>query len=154
MPANMVNEWVARKKRNLADPDYDPERAKRYVEIRRSLIKALHDAGAGLLLGSDAPQVFNVPGFAAHRELAILVESGLSPFQALRAGIINPAVYFGRQQEFGTIEVGKMADFILLNANPLDDILNTQKIEAVMVRGKYLSRSDIDEGLAELRATR
>ena len=154
MPANMVNEWVARKKRNLADPDYDPERAKRYVEIRRLLIKTLHDAGAGLLLGSDAPQVFNVPGFAAHRELAILVESGLSPFQALRAGIINPAVYFGRQQEFGTIEVGKMADFILLNANPLDDILNTQKIEAVMVRGKYLSRSDIDEGLAKLRATR
>ncbi len=154
MPANMVDDWVARKKRNMADPEYDPERAIRYVEIRRSLIKALHDAGAGLLLGSDAPQVFNVPGFAAHRELAILVESGLSPFQALRAGTINPAVYFGREQEFGTIEVGKMADFVLLNANPLDDIRNTQKIEAVMVRGKYLSRGDIDEGLAELSATR
>ncbi len=154
MPADMVADWVSAKKRNMADPQYDPDRARRFVEIRRSLIKALHDAGAGLLLGSDAPQVFNVPGFAAHRELAILVESGISPFQALRIGTVNPAVYFGREQEFGTIEIGKIADLILLNANPLDDIRNTGKIEGVMVRGRYLARREIDEGLAKLSAMR
>ena len=89
------------------------------MDVRRKLIKALHAGGAGLLLGSDAPQIYNVPGFSIHRELESLVAAGLTPYQALETGTRNVAVFFGTLPKTGTIEVGKQADLILLDANPL-----------------------------------
>lgn len=124
----------------------------RWIAVRRSLIKALHDAGAGLLLGSDAPQVWNVPGFAVHRELASLVRAGLTPYQALETGTRNVAVYFGVEDEAGTIATGKWADLILLDANPLADIANTTRRSGVMVRGVWHSQASIDERLAAIAA--
>jgi imidazolonepropionase-like amidohydrolase len=148
MPAATVNNWVARKRRAVDDPDYDAETARQFIDLRRRQIKSLNDAGAGLLLGSDAPQVFNVPGFAAHRELAILVDAGLTPYEALKTGTFNPAVFFAAEDEFGTVRPGRDADLVLLSDNPLEDIRNTQKIEGVMVRGRWLSRSELDTMLA------
>ena len=153
MPAEIVRSWVKRKTQTLANDNYDADTARRFVEIRRQLIKALHDSGARLLLGSDAPQVFQVPGFSVHRELEVLVEAGLTPFQALMTGTVYPAIFFERDREFGSIETGKTADLILLNASPLDDIRNTREIEAVMVRGRLLTRADLDEGLDRLSQT-
>ncbi len=108
------------------------------------LILALHEAGAGLLLGSDAPQVFNVPGFAIHRELEYVVAAGLTPYEALRTGTVNPAEFFGQQRVFGTVEPGKEADLVLLDANPLADIGNASRIHGVMLRGRWLGREDLD----------
>jgi hypothetical protein len=122
--------------------------ARKVIEMRRKLIKALHDAGAGLLLGSDAPQVYNVPGFSVHRELEALVAAGLTPYQALETGTRNVAVFLGTLRETGTVEAGKRADLVLLEADPLTDIRNTTRRAGVMVRGRWLPKAEIDARLA------
>jgi imidazolonepropionase-like amidohydrolase len=103
----------------------------------------------GILLGSDAPQIFNVPGFSAHYELKYLVDAGLTPFEALQTGTINVADYLNKDNE-GIIQTGAISDLVLLNANPLEDITNTQAIEAVMIGETYLSKSTIDAMLEKL----
>jgi imidazolonepropionase-like amidohydrolase len=150
MPLGTIGQWERSKQQILDDPNYDPAIAARAIEVRRRLILALHEAGAGLLLGADTPQVFNVPGFALHRELRYLVEAGLTPYEALRTGTVNPAVFFGQQHAFGTVEIGKEADLVLLDANPLQDIGNVSRIHGVMLRGRWYDRAALDEMLSAL----
>ena len=123
---------------------------RRFLEVRRRLIKALHAGGAGLLLGSDAPQMWNVPGFSIHRELQFLVASGLSPYEALVTGTRNVATFFGTSDRAGTVEAGKQADLVLLDADPLADITNTARIAGVVVHGQWLTRADLDARLGTL----
>ncbi|HEX2217865.1 MAG TPA: amidohydrolase family protein [Gemmatimonadales bacterium] len=143
-------EWAEVKEGMLTETGSTPESARRVMEMRRRLIKALHAAGAGLLLGSDAPQIYNVPGFSTHRELEALVAAGLTPYQALETGTRNIARYFGTERETGTIERGKRADLILLDADPLADIRNTTRRAGVVVRGRWLPQAEIERRLAEL----
>ena len=96
----------------------------------------LRDAGVGLLAGTDMPQAFVYPGFSLHDELALLVRSGLTPLEALRAATYNPADYFGSLDSLGTVSKGKLADLVLLDANPLLDIRNTRRISAVIANGR------------------
>ena len=147
-----VAEWIRRKRAVLEDERYDAELAMRFIRLRRQLIKELHDAGAGLLLGSDAPQVFQVPGFSIHQELRISVAAGLTPYEALQAGTVNVARYFGALDRFGTVEEGKVADLVLLEANPLDDIGNAARQAGVMARGRWVPASEIEERLAAIAA--
>ena len=140
-----VENWTARKK---SFTDFYPiEQRTQFIGFRRRLIKALHDGGVGFLLGSDAPQVWNVPGFSMHRELGVLVASGLTPYQALATGTRNIAIYFGTLDRTGTIEKGKQADLVLLEENPLQDISNTSKIAGVMIGGRWLPKSEIERRL-------
>jgi imidazolonepropionase-like amidohydrolase len=127
-----------------------PELSNKYLDVRRQIIRALNEAGAGLLLGSDSPQVYNVPGFAAHRELQSMVQAGLTPYQALRMGTAAPAEFLRESGKFGVVATGASADLVLLDANPLSDIANTQKIRGVVVRGRWLDQAFIDGALAEL----
>ena len=143
-------QWAEVKDGMLEETGSTLESARRTVEVRRRLIKALHDAGAGLLLGSDAPQIYNVPGFSTHRELEALVGAGLTPYQALETGTRNVAKYFGTSKETGTIEKGKRADLILLDADPLADIRNTTRRSGVMVRGRWLPQAEIERRLEEV----
>jgi imidazolonepropionase-like amidohydrolase len=143
-------QWAAVRDGILAETNSTLESARRMIEMRRRLIKALHVAGAGLLLGSDAPQIYNVPGFSTHRELESLVASGLTPYQALETGTRKVATFFGTQKERGTIEKGKRADLILLDADPLADIRNTTRRSGVMVRGRWLPQAEIEKRLAEV----
>jgi imidazolonepropionase-like amidohydrolase len=122
----------------------------RWIGVRRTLIKALQDAGAGLLLGSDAPQVWNVPGFSVHRELEALVAAGLTPYEALVTGTRNIAAYLGTADLAGTIAAGKHADLVLLDANPLADIRNTTRRAGVMIRGAWLPQAEIEQRLATI----
>jgi imidazolonepropionase-like amidohydrolase len=145
-------EWAEVKDGMLAETGSTPQSARRMSEMRRRLIMALHAGGAGLLLGSDAPQIYNVPGFSTHRELASLVEAGLTPFQALEPGTRNVAAFFGTENETGTVATGKRADLVLLDADPLADIGNTARLAGVMVRGRWLPRSEIDRRLAQVAA--
>jgi imidazolonepropionase-like amidohydrolase len=145
-------QWGNSKRQLVAAPDYDANRARALIAVRRELIKALHDAGAGMLLGSDAPQVFNVPGFSLHRELAAMVAAGLSPYAALRMGTANPAAFFEAADEFGTIREGLAADLILVRGNPLESVAALARPEGVMVRGRWLARAELDAGLEAIAA--
>jgi imidazolonepropionase-like amidohydrolase len=148
-----ARESSANAKRQITSaPGYDAARARALVALRRELIQALHDAGAGLLLGADAPQVFNVPGFSLHRELTAIVASGLTPFEALRTGTANPAVFFDAADEFGSVRAGLAADLILAARNPLEDVTALARPEGVMVRGRRLDRAELDRRLAEIAA--
>ena len=114
---------------------------KQYFRTLFDLIKTAHGAGVPFLAGTDAPAPYVFPGSSLYEELALLVEAGLTPMEALQTATRNPALYLDQQDQIGTIEVGKIADLILLEANPLEDIANTQKIAAVVVGGKLFSRS-------------
>lgn len=140
-----IDRWVAFTQKNLQD--YPPEARRRFIEIRRRLIKALHEGGAGLLLGSDAPQIWNVPGFSAHRELQTYVTAGLTPYEALATGTRNIAAHFDTLDRGGTVEAGKRADLVLLDANPLQQITNTTRIVGVMLGGRWMTREEIDSRL-------
>jgi len=150
MPADTVDRWRRAKRDVLDDANYHPDTAARAVALRQQLILELHRNGAGLLLGSDSPQIFNVPGFAIHHELEYLVDAGLTPFEALQTGTANPAEFFGRSGDFGVVETGAEADLILLDANPLEDITNTRRIHGVMLRGRWLPRTELDGLLKRL----
>ena len=150
MKSETVEQWISAKQNLLNNPKYDSSKANAFIKLRRKLILECHKGGVDILLGCDAPQIFNVPGFSTHQELIYLVNSGLTPFQALRAGTANVARYLGTPQN-GTIKPGASADLILLNANPLENIRNTQTIRGVMVRGKWLSSEFITGELARLK---
>jgi len=147
VPEDTLSEWLDAKRELLADAAYSEATAARAIRLRRELIRSLHEAGAGLLLGSDAPQVFNVPGFSIHRELGLMVASGLTPYEALVTGTVNPARWFGWEDALGTIEVGKTADLLLLDDNPLEDIAHTRRIHGVMLGGRWLGRAAIEAQL-------
>jgi imidazolonepropionase-like amidohydrolase len=92
------------------------------------------------------------PGLTLHDELAWYVRAGLSPLEALKTATINPAKFMRREKDLGTIEKGKLADLVLLDGNPLADISNTRKINAVVVNGRYLSKESLQKILAEVEA--
>jgi hypothetical protein len=111
------------------------------------LVGMMSRSNVGILAGTDTPNPYAFPGFGIHDELSLLVQCGLTPRQALQTATINPARYFGWEKKMGTVEVGKTADLVLLNANPIEDICNAEKIDAVFVQGRYLDRSMLDQML-------
>lgn len=149
MPPNTVNNWVNAKNNFEKNPKYDAQATTRFIELRRRIIKACSDNGVGLLLGSDAPQVFDVPGFSVHHELKFMVDAGLTPFQALQMGTANVGKFYN-DANMGVIKTGAYADFILLNGNPLADINQTKNIQGVMLNGQWLSKEMIDQTLKGL----
>lgn len=146
---NQIAQWKNIKREFEQEPAM---RRHQWLAVRRDLIKRLHDAGAGILLGSDAPQMWNIPGFSTHRELEALVRAGLTPFQALAAGTTSVAEYFGTSDRTGTVAVGKQADLILLDANPLESIAHIRQIAGVMLRGRWISKPEIEAKLASFVA--
>ena len=152
IPADMLRRWVESKNNLNDDESYSAEKWERFNGIRHKLIYELNKNGYGLLLGSDAPQVFNVPGFSIHHELQGMLDAGLSIAEAIKIGTLNPAVYLEMEGEFGEIVEGASADFILLEKNPLEDLNNLKNPSGVMVRGHWLSREDIDQRLNEIEA--
>src|SRR5690554_2620580 len=152
MPQRVRDCWVESKHRFQARDDFQPEAARELVELRRELTRALHAAGAPIALGSDAPQFFNVPGFSIHHELRMMVDAGLSPYEVLATGTREPARYFGAPEGFGTVEPGRRADLILLEANPLENVANVQRRVGVMVRGQWLPEEEIQARLEQIAA--
>jgi imidazolonepropionase-like amidohydrolase len=149
MKPETVEQWISSKKNLQANPQYDAAKIDAFVKLRRKLIKACQQNNVGLLLGCDAPQVFNVPGFSTHNELQYLVTAGLTPFQALRTGTANVAQYL-KTPDTGVIKTGAVADLVLISGNPLVDINQTRKIDGVMLNGRWLSKAYIDNGLKKL----
>jgi imidazolonepropionase-like amidohydrolase len=112
------------------------------------VVGAMRRAGVRILAGTDVGGALIVPGDSLHRELELLVEAGLTPMEALQSATRNPAVFLGRISDLGTIERGKLADLVLLDSNPLDDIRNTRRVRAVVTRGRLLERPELDRMLS------
>lgn len=125
-------------------------KSKRFLALRRDLIKALYADGR-VLLGADAPQMFNVPGASLHRELALMVEAGVTPRAALRSGTRAPAQWLGAGARRGRIAVGQEADLVLLEADPLRAIAASRRIRGVFVAGRWHDRAALDAMLADAR---
>jgi hypothetical protein len=149
MKPEVVDQWVNSKTNLVNNPQYDAEKIRNFIALRRKLIKSCQDNGVGLLLGCDAPQVFNVPGISTHQELVYLVRSGLTPFEALRTGTVNVATYLNLPNA-GIIRPGAVADLVLLGGNPLEKIEETQRIDGVILDGTWLSKEYITDELKKL----
>jgi imidazolonepropionase-like amidohydrolase len=114
----------------------------------------LQEQGVPFLAGTDTPPgVYIFPGFSLHEELQRFVSAGFTPLEALRTATLNPAHFFNLEDQFGAIEPDKLADIVLLHANPIEDISNTQKIAAVISNGRYFSRQALDKLLAQVESS-
>lgn len=123
-----------------------PDVRKKFVDKELEVVQALHKAGVPFLAGTDTPPVpYVFPGFSLHEELQRFVAAGFTPLEALQTATINPARFFQMENQFGTVEKGKFADLVFLDANPLDDIRNTQKVAAVILNGRYFSKADLQK---------
>jgi len=142
-PQAALNQWTLQRRNQLQEPIAAATR-ERFLAVRNFLVRRLQANGVPLLAGSDGPQFFMVPGFGLHRELEALVAAGLTPFEALSAATRTPAAYLGRGAESGTIAVGKDADLVLLDADPLASIANARRIRGTMLRGRWLDRTRLD----------
>ncbi len=146
IPPSVREPYLRARERYWAPPTREQRteaRRRRYVEVRNALVRAIHDSGGKILAGSDTPEWFHVYGWGLHRELQALVQAGLTPYQALGTATKNPAEFLGQSADWGTLEPGKRADFVMLDANPLADIANTMRIEAVAVGGRWIPRPEL-----------
>jgi hypothetical protein len=150
MDAETLNNWVKAKKNLASNPAYDSAKIDAFIRLRRKLLVECNRSGVGLLLGCDAPQIFNVPGFSTHHELQYLVDAGLTPYEALKTGTVNAGAFYKRVGDMGVIKKGAVSDLILLNANPLTDISNTTGIAGVMIGNNWMPESFIDKTLKKL----
>ena len=133
----------ARWERILAE-NLDQELAARRWDVSRKIVSTLHRAGVNILAGTDSPMPLVYPGSSLHQELELFVDAGFRPAEALRAATLGPAEFFGLEADRGTIAIGKRADLVLLDDDPLVQIRNIRHVRAVILNGRYLSREDLD----------
>jgi imidazolonepropionase-like amidohydrolase len=147
--------WPRFTKSIMKELDTDPLTVrKKFVAHELDIVRKLHAAGVPFLAGTDTPAGVDViPGFSLHLEVQRFGAAGFTPLEALQTATINPARFLGKSADFGTVERGKTADLVLLEANPLEDIRNTQKIAGVILAGRYFSRSDLDRVLHDVQST-
>ncbi len=150
MPPGVVESWSRRTRR--VQSDLDRAAAEELIAWRMHVLGALHREGARILMGTDAPQVFSVPGFSLHRELTRMVDAGMDPYSILVSGTVNVGEYFSNEDTFGTVTAGARADLLLVDGNPLEDVAHLAGPSGVMVRGHWLSREALDAGLAAIAA--
>ncbi len=113
------------------------------------LVRRMQVAGVPFMAGTDLGTAHIYPGHRLHDELALQVEAGFTPLQAVQVATRNPAQFLGLLNSRGTVEAGKLADLVLLDANPLENIRNTQKIQAVFINGRLLDRAKLDKLLGQ-----
>jgi hypothetical protein len=143
--------------------EWEPEKLLRHADAKRmeelkteasrsaQLVNDMHRAGVQFLAGTNSPEPYVFPGFSLHDELELLVKSGLTPLEALQSATFNPALFMIKLDQFGIVQEKHVADLVLLNENPLQDIRNTRKIFAVIVGGKAYLREDLDKILARVQ---
>ena len=145
VPRSYVEQWASA-------PRGDPSELQELFERNLAIVRGLHTAGVEVLAGTDVVKSYFVPGFSLHDELALLVSAGLSEQEAIEAATRKPARFFGWADR-GTLKNGMRADAVLLDANPLEDIRNTSRIAAVMVRGRLFEREAVAGMLEEAERT-
>lgn len=149
-PAKVQAQWFDFYKRNRFINTVPIEKRARWIELREKLINAIVDAGGKMLAGSDTPEFLWLYGFGLHHELKSLKDAGVSNYTVLAAGTRNAHEFFGTLDRNGTVQKGKVADLILLNANPLEDISATKNRAGVMLKGKWYTQAELDKWLDEI----
>ena len=148
-PVKVQQQWLDFYKKNRFINTVPLEKRARWIKLREQLIKAIYDAGGRIMTGSDTPEFLWLYGFGMHHELKALKDAGLSNYAVLEAATKNPSMFLGTIASVGTIEKGKRADLILLNANPLDDISATENRTGVMLKGKWHPQQELNLWLDE-----
>ena len=152
VPGRQRMAWLA-DANGMVALDPSPAGRRSFMDFYRkglSLTNDAYRAGVPVILGTDAGDSFVFPGASVHDELGELVRAGLSPVEALRAATLTSATYFGRSADFGTVQAGRFADLVMLDANPLDDIANTRRIRAVWQGGRSFDRAALDSMLTRV----
>jgi len=149
IPPSTQQKWTEVGKQRVGTADEIEIWNKSFAK-RLSILGAMHRASTPILAGTDTGwyNAYSYPGFELHEELQLLVRAGLTPLEALRSATVSPARFLGMQADLGTIEKGKLADMVLLRADPLQDITNTETIEAVVANGRLFERTSLDSLLA------
>ncbi|WP_339877578.1 amidohydrolase family protein [uncultured Algoriphagus sp.] len=147
MSAEQVQNWINAKTPYEESGVLTAENVQPYLEFRNMLFMTLHKANVPVLMTSDSPQVFNVPGFSIHHEIELMSEAGMSNYEILKSGSVNPAKYFDEEGEWGVIKTGASADFVLVSENPLQNLNTLQKPFMVVMKGKIYDRNEIQKQL-------
>lgn len=150
MPRNVIEGWdnyISNARSNT-----DRQAALQEAENRLKLLGALHKAGVPVLMGTDSPQIYSVPGFSIHREIPYMSEAGMSNYEILVSGTRTVGEYFSDADDFGTVAAGRRADLVLLNDNPLEDLSNLRDPAGVMAGGAWIGRQEIENRLREIAA--
>ena len=154
MPQAIVEGWQVRMPQMASDTPEDLEARARFFERQLEVTGMAAAAGVGILAGTDTPNPFVYPGFSLHDELELLVRSGLGNREALAAATIAPARFLGATDSLGAVAAGMLADLVLLEANPLEDIGNTRRIALVVANGRFFARPELDALLEAVRRER
>ena len=149
IPKKWIADWASGDIFSKEATPADHAAVVRLYRVQIELVGKLHREGVDFLAGTDLVRPYIFAGFSLHDELALVVQAGLTPGEALKTATYNPAKFLGMLDRLGTVENGKLADLVLLDANPLDDISNTQRIRAVVLNGRYLDRTALDKLLAD-----
>jgi imidazolonepropionase-like amidohydrolase len=151
MPPQLVAAWTKQRQGFMAQPGFNKQNNDRFLQERRKLLKALHDAGVDIILGSDAVQTFSVPGYSIFNEMNAMALAGLKPYDIYVTGSRSVARFFNREKDAGTIAVGKIADLVLVDADPLVTVANFEKQTGTMLRGRWHPRTDLLDKAKALR---
>jgi len=151
MPPGTRQSWENRVRQTLSGPGYDAVAAQRLIDARIQILGALHAGDVRILMGTDAPQLYSVPGFSLHREFPRMEAAGMTPYEILESGTAHVGTYFANEDTFGLVKEGHRADLVLLDADPLASSSNLQRIAGVMVRGRWVPRAELDERLDAIR---
>jgi imidazolonepropionase-like amidohydrolase len=152
MSAQQVQSWINAKTPYEEAGVLTKENVQPYLEFRNMLFMTLHEAGVPVLMTSDSPQVFNVPGFSIHHEIELMSKAGMSNYEILKSGSVNPAKYFDAEGEWGVIKSGASADFVMVRDNPLQDLETLKNPIAVMMKGEYYDQTKLEAELAKIEA--
>ena len=151
LPGQLTTQWFNTKSKLEADGVLAEAKVKPYLEFRQKLFLDLHKAGVPMIMSSDSPQVFNVPGFSIHREIESMSKAGMSNYEILKTGSVNCADYFEESGEWGVLKPGAAAEFVLVQKNPLEDLETMQKPQAIMIQGKFIQRDELQLQLNLIR---
>lgn len=150
LPGPLIQQWVNTKKQLERAGMLNETNVAPYLAFRRKLFMELHQAGVPMLLASDSPQVFNVPGFSIQHEMALMAEAGMSNYEILKTGSVVPAQYMGKENEWGMIKKGMAADFVMVEKNPLEDLETLRSPKGVMMAGEWLTQEKLQAELSRI----
>lgn len=153
LPGPLIQQWVQTKKQLERAGMLDKEKVAPYLKFRNQLFLKLHQAGIPMLMASDSPQVFNVPGFSIHHEIELMAKAGMTPYEILKTGTVEPARYMNALSEWGMIQEGMEADLVLVSENPLENPGTLKTPLGLAIQGKWISKERLQTELDRIKKT-